>query len=70
MKKINSTCGKYSVEFIDNGGGKILACAMLNDGQSYGGASYWFTVGTYKTLKTAIRQAIKKMAAHGKELAI
>jgi diadenosine tetraphosphate (Ap4A) HIT family hydrolase len=26
---------------------------------------YWFTIGTYKTLKTAARQAQKKLAAHG-----
>ena len=71
MKKINSKCGKYAVELLNaNSDGTIMACAMMNDGQSYGGASYWFTIGHYKTEQTALRQSIKKMATHNIELDI
>lgn len=67
IEKINTTDGNYGVEFIENGD-SIMAVAVMNDGESYGGSSYWFTIGTYKSMKTAIRWAIKKMAAHNKEL--
>jgi len=70
MEKINTVCGKYGVEFIENGDYGIMAVAVSNDGQSYGGSSYWFAIGHYKSEKTALRQSIKKMAAMGKELAI
>jgi len=69
MKTIKSTCGKYAVEFVSyNRGGTIMACAVMCDGQSYGGNSYWFTIGRYKTEKMALRQAVKKMANHNIEL--
>lgn len=68
--KINCTDSRYGVEFIENcdGQGSILAIAVFNDGETYGGSSYWFTIGTYKTMKNAIRFAAKKMAMHGHEL--
>lgn len=31
---------------------------------------YWFTIGTYKTLKTAAKFAQKKLAAHGYNICI
>ena len=69
MKTINSTCGKYAVEFIHyNNDDKVMACAVMSDGQQYGGNSYWFTIGHYKTAKSAMRQSIKKMAAFNIEL--
>lgn len=68
MTKINCTDSRYGVEFIENGD-SIMAIAVFNDDETYGGSSYWFTVGTYKTMKNAIRFAAKKMAMHGKELA-
>ena len=71
---INSTNGKYSVDFIRNGGREddIIAMACQNgfDSETMSNRSYWFTIGHYKSEKTAIRQAIKKMAAHNIELAI
>lgn len=68
MEKINCTDSRYGVEFIENGD-SILTIAVINDGESYGGTSYWFTVGHYKTMKNAIRFAAKKLAMHGLELA-
>lgn len=64
---INCTDNRYGVEFIENGD-SILTVAVFNDGETYGGSSYWFTIGTYKNMKNAIRFAAKKMAMHGKEL--
>jgi len=71
MTTINSKCGKYAVELIaTNREGNIMACAMFRDGQSYGGNSWWFTIGHYKSEKAATRQAIKKMMQHNIELDI
>lgn len=69
IKRINCTNDRYGVEFIENGD-SILAMAVINDGESYGGSSYWFTIGTYKSMKTAIRYAAKKMAQFNKELKV
>ena len=68
MTIIKSTCGKYAVEFIQVGDGVVMAAAVMCDKQSYGGNSYWFTVGHYKNEKNALRQSIKKMHAHNIEL--
>ena len=65
MTTLNSKCGKYAVEFISD-----MVCAVFRDGQSYGGNSYWFTIGHYKTEKNAIKWAIKKMAQLNIELDI
>lgn len=67
INKINCTDDRYGVEFIENGD-SILAVAVINDGESYGGSSYWFTIGHYKSMKSAIRFATKKMAQFNKEL--
>lgn len=67
LKKINCTDNSYGVEFIENGD-SILTIAVMNDGESYGGSSYWFTVGNYKNIKNAIRYANKRLAYHGLEL--
>ena len=58
--------------FIANGGNEndIIAIACINDGESYGGSSYWFTIGSYSSIKNAIRWANKKLAKHGLALAI
>ena len=66
--KIYSTDGRYSVEFIENDG-SYLTVATIEDGMSYGGSSYWFTIGHYKSIKTATRWARKKMAKFNIELA-
>jgi hypothetical protein len=62
------------VQFFENGGHSdpIIAIAYLNsfDSETMSNTSYWFTIGTYKTMKNAIRQAAKKMQLHNKELAI
>ena len=69
MTTINSKCGNYAVEFVrTNNEGSIMACAVIRDGLSYGGNSWWFTIGHYKNEKNALRQAIKKMKQMGKEL--
>lgn len=68
MTKINCTNSRYGVEFIENED-SILTVAVINDGETYGGSSYWFTVGTYKTMKNAVRFAAKKLQMHGLELA-
>ena len=67
---IKTKCGNYGVDLIRNGGREddIIAMAYINDGDGYGGTSYWFTIGHYKSEKNAIRQSVKKMAAMGKEL--
>lgn len=65
---INTTDGKYGVEFIENDG-DINAIAVIHDGMTYGGSSYWFTVGHYKTMKSAIRYSKKALAKLGHELA-
>ena len=71
-KTINCTDPRYSVDFIANGGNEndIIAIACINDGESYGGSSYWFTIGSYSSIKNAIRWANKKLAKHGLALAI
>ena len=66
-----SKCGKYGVEIIENGRNAeygYIVCAVFNDGLHYGGTSYWFSIGHYKTLAGAQRQSIKKMAAHNIEI--
>ena len=72
--KINTVCGRAGVQFIENGGrsDKIITIAYLRefDSETMSDTSYWFTIGTYKTMKTAIRQASKKLQAHNMELAI
>lgn len=74
MKIINSKCGKYSVEIMENGRnaeyGYMVAAMMNNsfDSETMSNKTYWFTVGTYKTEKNAIRQAVKKMAGYNIEL--
>jgi hypothetical protein len=71
---INTKCGKAGVQFIENGGhsDQIITIAYLNsfDSETMSSTSYWFTIGTYKTMKNAIRQAAKKMQRHSMELAI
>ena len=69
-QKLMTKCGKYGVDLIRNGGREddIIAMAFINDGDGYGGTSYWFTIGHYANEKNAIRQSAKKMAAMGKEL--
>ena len=66
-EKIYSTDGRYSVEFIKSYD-SVLAVATIEDGMSYGGSSYWFTIGHYKNVKTATRWACKKMAKFNIEL--
>ena len=62
MKKF--TCknsNSKTVEIMCDASGRYLAAAM-QDGE------YWFTIGWYKSEKTAIRASIKKLAKHGYEL--
>lgn len=52
-----------SVSFMRNGGkeDEIITTAC----QSYDGYNeYWFTIGTYKSLKNAKRAAVKAMKKH------
>jgi hypothetical protein len=72
MTKIESKCGKYAVVLHNwNSDGTITAVAVSsNVGRGYGDMEYWFTIGSYKTLKNAIRQAAKKMEQMGRPLAI
>lgn len=70
LNKINCTNDRYGVEFREGYDGTIIADAVINDGQSYGGSSFWFRIGTYKTMKSAIRYAAKKMAQFNKELKV
>ncbi|GHV09408.1 hypothetical protein FACS1894217_13660 [Clostridia bacterium] len=71
---INSKCGKYSVNIIDNGGRgeTFIAVARMNvfDSETMNDTSYWFLIGHYKTLKSAIRQSAKKMTSRNIELAV
>ena len=66
-EKIFSTDGRYSVEFIKNYD-SYMAVAVIEDGMSYGGGSYWFTIGHYKSIKNAMRWVRKAMARHNIEL--
>lgn len=68
IKGIKCTDERYGVEFMEGYDGEIIADAVIHDGQSYGGSSFWFRIGTYKSMKSAIRFAAKKMAQFGKEL--
>ena len=75
MTTIKSTCGKYAVNFIKNGGRNDAVIAMANlatGSTAYGDTTYeyWFYIGKYKSEKTAIRQSVKRMRQHGIELAI
>ena len=72
MTTINSKCGKYRVEITQaNSDGTLMAVATSqNVGRGYGDFEYWFTIGHYKSEKTAIRQSVKKMQSMGRELAI
>ena len=67
-KTIFCTNPRYSVYFMWTGE-KYLAIAQIEDGESYGGASYWFSIGYYKSMKSAIRFANKQLAKHNLELA-
>ena len=71
MTTIKTVCGNYGVDLIRNGDNEnsIIAMAYM-PGSFEGETEYWFTIGHYKSEKTAIRQAVKKMAKFGKELAI
>ena len=71
--KFFSTCGGYSVDIYHYGSdanSRYQAVAYIEDGNTYGGASYWFNIGIYKTEKNAIRAAVKAMAKYGKELCL
>lgn len=68
IKGINCKDERYGVEFMEGYEGEIIADAVIHDGNTYGGSSYWFRIGTYKSMKSAIRFAAKKMAQHGLEL--
>ena len=73
MTTINSKCGKYSVNIIQNGKEEsYLAIANMNtfDSETMSDTSYWFSIGWYKTTKNAIRQAVKKMAKFNIDLDI
>lgn len=48
--------------------GNYMAVAVQCDGQSYGGDSYWFSVGHFKTIKGAQHSAIRQMARLGYKL--
>lgn len=53
-----------SVTFWRNGGraDEVMVFAnQIYDGQS----EYWFTIGTYKSLKNAKRGAVREMGKHG-----
>ncbi len=64
-----SKCGKYAVNILQNGdGGGYLASALICDGQSYGGDTWWYRIGRYKSQKTAIRYAKLSLAEHGVEI--
>lgn len=68
--KIMATDGQHAVEFIENGGREddIIANAVICDGQSYGGDSYWFHIGNYKSMKAAVSWSGRKMAKFNLEL--
>ena len=72
MTRIESKCGKYSVDLIKNGGHDddiiAVACSNSFDSETMSNSSYWFTIGYYKSINMAIKQARKKMAAHNIEL--
>lgn len=65
-----SKCKRYAVAITPNGRDEtcLITTALMNDGQSYGEASFWFTIGTYKNLKNAFRAATKAMVQHNIEI--
>lgn len=63
---ITSKCGGYAISTMRNGD-RFMTFAEFCDGETYGGNSYWFTIGEYKTEAAALRWGKKKMAAHGIE---
>ena len=66
MTTIKSKNGGYAITVMPNGD-RFMAFAEFCDGETYGGNSYWFTIGSYKTEAAALRWGRKKMAAHGIE---
>ena len=73
MTTIKSTCGKYTINLMEiNRGESVLTIAnqVGFDFETMSNESYWFTVGTYRTMKTAIRWAVKKMEEHNIQLAV
>lgn len=60
---------QHGVEIMEiNHGELFMACAVQCDGNSYGGNSYWFTIGHYKKLENAKKASVKKLAMHGYEI--
>ena len=59
---------RYGVNIEENGGGGYIAWAVICDKGSYGGDSYWFGMGHFKTLKGAQKSAIRQMAQLGKTI--
>lgn len=58
MKEIKCTNSNKSVRFFRNGPEDIMVFACQE-------GEFWFTVGSYKTLKGAKRSAVRKMSDHG-----
>jgi len=67
-----STDGRKLVRFLKNGDSVIaIACfADQFDSETMSDDSYWFTVGTYKTLENAIKAAVRRLERHNVTLAI
>lgn len=63
------TSEEKAVRFLDNGS-EIYVAAMMRSHEDYGdGWEYWFTIGTYSTMKAAKRYAAAKMEKRGYKFA-
>lgn len=57
---------RKSVTFMRNGGKDDQVMAFANQQSDIEGYhEYWFTIGTYKSLKNAKKAAVRAMGKHG-----
>lgn len=68
MTTTKTTNGHAAVSIIKNGDSGFIAHALLCDSANYGGDSFWYGIGHYKTVKNAQRASVKAMARHGYDI--
>ena len=68
MKTIKTTDGNHGIRIFQNGGREddLIVMAVQRLGDQF---EYWYTIGNYKSEKTAFRYASRSLAQHGYALA-
>lgn len=67
MTTIYTTDGHAAVEIMESHGSYIANAVMVNSFDGFG-FDWWFNIGTFKTLKNAIKSAKRQMAELNREL--